>query len=297
MGAGFVLLISRRQLHATANLRLVCAWWSRQWLSIAPLSALPCRNGLRVHSASYERWLSPGPAALILGRAPVQMSAQRISKASRTKDGMMSRARVYADVNTERPKEYWDYENMTLQWGCVGLPTPHFWPSTTNCTSASCTALDDAEPRTMPQAQYAVMSCPSAAHDRRWCAVCRVRGITGPTPRARLQLNAVHLPHTRAQAHVFILHMLRDGARPCTADEAVVRWHRNQEHYEVVRKVGRGKYSEVFEGINVLTNKQCIIKILKPVKKKKVFLGLPVFLAFCRLHQATCRLCHLATPL
>ena len=45
---------------------------------------------------------------------------------------------------------------------------------------------------------------------------------------------------------------------------------RNQDHYEVVRKVGRGKYSEVFEGINVITNKQCIIKILKPVKKKKV---------------------------
>ena len=44
---------------------------------------------------------------------------------------------------------------------------------------------------------------------------------------------------------------------------------RNQDHYEVVRKVGRGKYSEVFEGINVVTNKQCIIKILKPVKKKK----------------------------
>ncbi len=37
----------------------------------------------------------------------------------------------------------------------------------------------------------------------------------------------------------------------------------------MVRKVGRGKYSEVFEGINVVTNKQCIIKILKPVKKKK----------------------------
>lgn len=34
--------------------------------------------------------------------------------------------------------------------------------------------------------------------------------------------------------------------------------------------MGRGKYSEVFEGINVITNKQCIIKILKPVKKKKV---------------------------
>lgn len=38
----------------------------------------------------------------------------------------------------------------------------------------------------------------------------------------------------------------------------------------MVRKVGRGKYSEVFEGIHVTNNEKCIIKILKPVKKKKV---------------------------
>ena len=35
-------------------------------------------------------------------------------------------------------------------------------------------------------------------------------------------------------------------------------------------QVGRGKYSEVFEGVNVRNNEKCIIKILKPVKKKKV---------------------------
>lgn len=40
--------------------------------------------------------------------------------------------------------------------------------------------------------------------------------------------------------------------------------------YEVVRKIGRGKYSEVFEGVNANTNKSCVIKILKPVKKKKI---------------------------
>ena len=43
-----------------------------------------------------------------------------------------------------------------------------------------------------------------------------------------------------------------------------------QDDYEVVRKVGRGKYSEVFEGINVNSKDKCVIKILKPVKKKKV---------------------------
>ncbi|RZC30767.1 Casein kinase II subunit alpha-2 [Glycine soja] len=73
----------------------------------------------------------------------------------------MSKARVYTDVNVLRPKEYSDYESLTLQWG-------------------------------------------------------------------------------------------------------------DQDDYEVVRKVGRGKYSEVFEGINVNSNERCIIKILKPVKKKKI---------------------------
>jgi casein kinase II subunit alpha len=43
-----------------------------------------------------------------------------------------------------------------------------------------------------------------------------------------------------------------------------------QDNYEVVRKVGRGKYSEVFEGVDVRTNSKVIIKILKPVKKKKI---------------------------
>lgn len=45
---------------------------------------------------------------------------------------------------------------------------------------------------------------------------------------------------------------------------------RDMDYYEVVRKIGRGKYSEVFEGINVMLNTKCVIKILKPVKKKKI---------------------------
>ncbi|PNY26447.1 Casein kinase II subunit alpha [Tolypocladium capitatum] len=64
------------------------------------------------------------------------------------------------------------------------------------------------------------------------------------------------------------------------------------ENYEVVRKIGtcrpvrrgvshlcvinhvspagRGKYSEVFEGINVVNYQKCVVKVLKPVKKKKI---------------------------
>ncbi|XP_042493258.1 casein kinase II subunit alpha-2-like isoform X2 [Macadamia integrifolia] len=87
-----------------------------------------------------------------------KISASLLTSDSRR---IMSKARVYTDVNVHRPKEYWDYESLTVQWG-------------------------------------------------------------------------------------------------------------DQDDYEVVRKVGRGKYSEVFEGINTTSNERCIIKILKPVKKKKI---------------------------
>ena len=43
----------------------------------------------------------------------------------------------------------------------------------------------------------------------------------------------------------------------------------DQDKYEIVRKLGRGKYSEVFEGVVVDTESKCVLKILKPVKKKK----------------------------
>mmetsp|Transcript_1021 Transcript_1021/g.1589 ORF Transcript_1021/g.1589 Transcript_1021/m.1589 type:complete len:378 (+) Transcript_1021:192-1325(+) len=43
-----------------------------------------------------------------------------------------------------------------------------------------------------------------------------------------------------------------------------------QDAYEVIRKVGRGKYSEVFEGVNKENGQQCIVKVLKPVRFKKI---------------------------
>ncbi|GAA5964760.1 hypothetical protein JCM8115_005724 [Rhodotorula mucilaginosa] len=52
-------------------------------------------------------------------------------------------------------------------------------------------------------------------------------------------------------------------------DQLMVAWG-VQDNYEVVRKVGRGKYSEVFEGVNVVSEEKCVIKVLKPVKKKKI---------------------------
>ncbi|XP_057493040.1 casein kinase II subunit alpha-like [Actinidia eriantha] len=52
-------------------------------------------------------------------------------------------------------------------------------------------------------------------------------------------------------------------------ESIAVHWG-EQDEYEVVRKVGRGKYSEVFEGVHSTNKEKCVIKILKPVKKKKI---------------------------
>ncbi|KAG0164220.1 Casein kinase II subunit alpha [Apophysomyces sp. BC1034] len=52
-------------------------------------------------------------------------------------------------------------------------------------------------------------------------------------------------------------------------DNLQVQWGL-QDNYEIIRKVGRGKYSEVFEGVNIANGERCVIKVLKPVKKKKI---------------------------
>ncbi|PWN32601.1 Pkinase-domain-containing protein [Meira miltonrushii] len=55
-------------------------------------------------------------------------------------------------------------------------------------------------------------------------------------------------------------------------DNLAVQWG-TQDNFECLRKVGRGKYSEVFEGVMVAgasSPEKCIIKVLKPVKKKKI---------------------------
>ncbi len=40
--------------------------------------------------------------------------------------------------------------------------------------------------------------------------------------------------------------------------------HSNEDYYEVSKKIGRGKYSEVFEGTNIYNNMKCVVKVLKP---------------------------------
>jgi casein kinase II subunit alpha len=104
-----------------------------------------------------------------------------IAKASSEMRRVASKARVFCDVNVARPKEYWDYESIAVQWG----------------------------------------------YDE----------------------------HCFFPPDIFPIDICFDS---------------DQEDYEVIRKVGRGKYSEVFEGINIVNEERCVIKILKPVKKKKI---------------------------
>ncbi|KAI9591532.1 kinase-like domain-containing protein [Syncephalis fuscata] len=94
-------------------------------------------------------------------------------------------ARVYANVNQQMPREYWDYDNFTPVW---------VWSGSIECM---------------------VIAIESRA----------------------LTMNQHDL---------------------------------SQENYEVVRKIGRGKYSEVFEGVTADGTRPCVIKVLKPVKKKKI---------------------------
>ena len=52
-------------------------------------------------------------------------------------------------------------------------------------------------------------------------------------------------------------------------DSYDIQW-KNPDHYQLIRKLGRGKYSEVFEAQDMKLDRRVVVKILKPVKKRKV---------------------------
>ncbi|CAH1829468.1 unnamed protein product [Saccharomyces cerevisiae] len=53
-------------------------------------------------------------------------------------------------------------------------------------------------------------------------------------------------------------------------ENTVIDWSTNTKDYEIENKVGRGKYSEVFQGVKLDSKVKIVIKMLKPVKKKKI---------------------------
>ncbi|KAB5537271.1 hypothetical protein PHYPO_G00116880 [Pangasianodon hypophthalmus] len=107
--------------------------------------------------------------------------------------------------------------------------------SSERCSGAS-------RPRRVPFLSDAVASC------------AKLSDMSGPVPsRARV--------YTEVNTH-----------RPreyWDYESHVVEWG-NQDDFQLVRKLGRGKYSEVFEAVNITNNEKVVVKILKPVKKKKI---------------------------
>ena len=52
-------------------------------------------------------------------------------------------------------------------------------------------------------------------------------------------------------------------------DSVNLKWG-SPDRYQIIKKVGRGKYSEVFKGIDMKTGEAVSIKYLKPVRFTKI---------------------------
>ncbi|GJJ75587.1 casein kinase II subunit alpha [Entomortierella parvispora] len=80
-------------------------------------------------------------------------------------------------------------------------------------------------------------------------------------------MHKVQLPYTIATVYADANEKL--GQDHWDYENVTLQWG-TQDNYEVIRKVGRGKYSEVFEGVDLAKREKCCIKVLKPIKKKKI---------------------------
>ncbi|KAJ2369096.1 Casein kinase II subunit alpha, partial [Coemansia sp. RSA 2610] len=84
---------------------------------------------------------------------------------------------------------------------------------------------------------------------------------TSRTPAHQMQASQGDLPTNEAGQIVTRSRVYADvnGNMPdaySNYDNLQVEWG-SQENYEIIRKIGRGKYSEVFEGVNVANSKSC----------------------------------------
>ena len=46
--------------------------------------------------------------------------------------------------------------------------------------------------------------------------------------------------------------------------------NRSIDKYEIIRKIGRGRYSDLYEGVKAEDGTHVAIKILRPIKKEKI---------------------------
>lgn len=87
----------------------------RRMIGALPWSRLPSGITKPVAAAAAVVVAALASSFLALPRPP----SRSASVAAAGSELAMSKARVYADVNVLRPKEYWDYEALTVQWGSV----------------------------------------------------------------------------------------------------------------------------------------------------------------------------------
>lgn len=64
-------------------------------------------------------------------------------------------------------------------------------------------------------------------------------------------------------------------------ENAVVEFNADLSPYEAREKIGRGKYSEVFRGLNRQNGCLCVLKLLKPVRYRKILREITILKNLC----------------
>eukprot|EP00605_Chrysophyceae_sp_TOSAG23-4_P000842 GSChrysophyteH1.ASY1.ANO1.933.1 assembled CDS len=154
-------------------------------------------------------------------------------------DGV-SRARVYTDVNVHRPADYWDYENLAITYG----------------------DQEDYEViRKIGRGKYSEVFAGMNVANNTKCVV----KILKPVKKKKIKREIKILQNFRARVYTDV-----NVHRP--ADywdyENLAITYGDQEDYEVIRKIGRGKYSEVFAGMNVANNTKCLLDVVRDPQSK-----------------------------
>lgn len=78
--------------------------------------------GLLLFSHAYS-WVNKGDKVIssckfgIDNQDGVSINKTLINSNTFERMALPSRARVYADVNSHKPREYWDYESYVVDWG------------------------------------------------------------------------------------------------------------------------------------------------------------------------------------
>ena len=80
---------------------------------------------------------------------------------------------------------------------------------------------------------------------------------------------------TRAEQHRYARVNVDKPREYWDYESIPIQWN-SPERYEIEKKIGRGKYSDVFLGWDCETKRQVVIKVLKPVKKKKIMRELKI---------------------